>query len=102
LDISSSGKDLPESIDALLRFSFPNEFLTWHFARPYQQEVRRRTWMVRIFPNQASFQRLTTALTMEQSENWLTNHRYMDLQVSEEEPLEIHSNVLISAQVLAT
>jgi hypothetical protein len=71
-------------------FHSPNEILTWHSARPYQREVRRRTRVVRIFPNQASFLRLTTALAMEQSENWLTNHRCLNLQVSEEEPLAIH------------
>jgi len=58
--------------------------------------------MLRIFPNRASCLRLTTALAMEQSEDWLTNHRYLNMQVSEEDPLAIQSNALISAQALAT
>jgi hypothetical protein len=39
---------------------------------------------------------------MEQSEDWLTNHRYLNMQVSEEEPMAIQSDTLISAQALVT
>jgi hypothetical protein len=39
---------------------------------------------------------------MEQSEDWLTSHRYLDMQVSEEELFALKSHELISADVLAT
>jgi putative transposase len=98
---------LEETIEEPLNvFSLPAEhrkrLRTTNGLERYQQEVRRRTRVVRIFPNRASCLRLTTALAMEQSEDWLTNHRYLNMQVSQEELLEINSNVLISADALAT
>jgi transposase-like protein len=39
-------------------------------------EVRRRTRVIRIFPNPASFLRLGTALAVERSEQWATR-RYL-------------------------
>ena len=54
----------------------------------YHQEVKRRTRVVRIFPNRRSCLRLITALAMEQSEEWLTGSRYLTITQSEavEEP----------------
>ena len=43
------------------------------------QEVKRRTRVVRIFPNRRSCLRLVTALAMEQSEEWLTGSRYLTM-----------------------
>jgi putative transposase len=96
---------LEETIEEPLNvFSLPAEhrkrLRTTNGLERYQQEVRRRTRVVRIFPNRASCLRLTTALAMEQSEDWLTNHRYLNMQVSEEEILAVQSNVLISADAL--
>ncbi len=64
----------------------------------YHQEARRRSRLVRIspapatdrrcgagVPNRASCLRLSSGLAMEQSEDWLTGHRYLDMQ-----PLEDH------------
>lgn len=53
----------------------------------FNQEVERRTRVVRIFPNRASFLRLASALAMEQSEEWLTGHRYLDMSGAEQEPV---------------
>jgi putative transposase len=55
----------------------------------YHEELRRRSRVVRIFPNRASCLRLITALSMEQSEYWLTGHRYLDMEVLEEEQAEV-------------
>lgn len=98
---------LEETIEEPLNvFSLPAEhrkrLRTTNGLERYQQEVRRRTRVVRIFPNRASCLRLTTALAMEQSEDWLTNHRYLDMQVSHDELFEIQSNILASAETLAT
>ena len=42
----------------------------------YNQELKRRTRVVRIFPNQESCLRLVTALAIETSEEWL-GRRYL-------------------------
>ncbi len=45
------------------------------------QEIKRRTRVVRIFPNrESSCLRLVTALAVEQSEEWLTGRRYLDME----------------------
>ncbi len=43
------------------------------------QEIKRRTRVVRIFPNREACLRLATALCAEQSEDWVTGHRYLDI-----------------------
>ena len=45
----------------------------------FNQEIRRRTRVVRIFPNRESCLRLVTALAVEQSEEWVTGRRYLDM-----------------------
>ena len=42
----------------------------------YNQELKRRTRVVRIFPNQESCLRLVTALAMEMTEEWM-GRRYL-------------------------
>ena len=43
------------------------------------QEIRRRSRVVRIFPNRASCLRLATAVVAEISEEWLTGKRYLNM-----------------------
>ena len=43
------------------------------------EEIRRRTYVVRIFPNAASCCRLVRALVVETHENWLEAHRYLNM-----------------------
>ena len=45
----------------------------------FNQELKRRTRVVRIFPNREACLRLVTALAVEQSEEWLTGRRYLDM-----------------------
>ena len=47
------------------------------------QELRRRTRVARIFPNEASALRLITALAIEQSEEWETGRQYLDASLLE-------------------
>ncbi len=49
------------------------------------QEIKRRTRVVRIFPNRESCLRLVTALAVEQSEEWVTGRRYLDMRDLEEQ-----------------
>ena len=45
------------------------------------QEIKRRTRVVRIFPNrQACLRLVTPALAVECSEEWVTGRRYLDIE----------------------
>ncbi len=56
---------LPERHRKRMRTSNPME-------RSIQQEIKRRTVKVRVFPNEASLERLVTAILVEIDEKWLT------------------------------
>jgi len=43
-------------------------------------EIKRRTQVVRIFPNAQSCLRLIRALAVETHENWLEQHRYLNME----------------------
>ncbi len=43
------------------------------------QQIKRRSRVVRIFPNESSCLRLVTALAVEHSEEWITGRRYLDM-----------------------
>ena len=43
------------------------------------EEIKRRTHVVRIFPNGESCLRLVRALAVETHENWLEEHRYLNM-----------------------
>ena len=47
----------------------------------FNQELRRRTRVVRIFPNREACLRLVTALCVEQSEEWLSGRKYLDMEL---------------------
>jgi putative transposase len=46
----------------------------------FNQELKRRSLVVRIFPNEQSCLRLIRALAAEQHEEWLDGARYLDMQ----------------------
>jgi transposase-like protein len=52
------------------------------------EEIRRRTYVVRIFPNEASCLRLVRALCAEIHENWIEDHRYLDMSLLKEQKKE--------------
>ena len=43
--------------------------------RSIQQEIKRRTVKVRVFPNEASLERLVTAILVEIDEKWETTDK---------------------------
>lgn len=49
------------------------------------QELKRRTHVVRIFPNEASCLRLIRALAVEIHEDWLETHRYLNMEALAEQ-----------------
>jgi transposase-like protein len=53
---------------------------TTNVLERFNQELKRRTRVVRIFPNREACLRLVTALAVEQSEEWLTGRRYLDME----------------------
>ena len=48
------------------------------------QEIKRRTRVVRIFPNEASALRLISSVCMEISDEWTTGKRYLDVDLLKE------------------
>lgn len=79
--------------DTLAVFSLPREHRTRmrtnNGLERFHEEIRRRSRVVRIFPNRDSCLRLCSALAMEQSEEWITGHCYLDMDVLEEEQPEM-------------
>lgn len=72
--------------DSLACLAFPPEhrvrIRTTNGLERLNQELKRRTRVVRIFPNRASLLRLVTALVIEQSEEWVSGRCYLDLRVT--------------------
>jgi len=48
------------------------------------EEIKRRTLVVRIFPNEESYLRLIRALAVETHENWIEANRYLDMSLLKE------------------
>jgi len=67
--------------EGLTVFEFPEEhrrrIRTSNLLERVSQEIKRRTRVVRIFPNQASCLRLVSAVLMEISEDWETGKVYL-------------------------
>lgn len=76
---------LEENIEECLAcLSFPEShrrrIRTTNGLERLNQEIKRRTRVVRIFPNREACLRLVVALAVEQSEEWLTGRRYLDME----------------------
>ena len=69
--------------DCLSCLAFPIEhqlrIRTTNGMERLSQELKRRTRVVRIFPNREACLRLVTALAMEQSDEWISGRRYLDV-----------------------
>ena len=77
-------QSIPEGLTA---FAFPaahrRRIRTSNMLERLSQEIRRRTRVVRLFPNEASCLRLVTAILMETSENWQTGKIYLSIEPTE-------------------
>lgn len=73
-----------EGEDTLSCFHFPPEhrrrIRTTNGLERVNQELKRRTRVVRIFPNPESCLRLVTALLKEYHEDWITGRRYLCME----------------------
>jgi len=84
-DIASELADWMEAAipEGLTVFDFPEShrrrIRTSNMLERVSQEVKRRTRVVRLFPNQSSCLRLVSAVLMEISENWETGRIYLNI-----------------------
>lgn len=70
--------------DVLAYKSFPREhWVKIHSTSPLERlnkDIKRRTNVVRIFPNEAAVTLLVGALVLEQNDEWAITRRYMTLE----------------------
>src|SRR4051794_25679447 len=70
--------------DVLAYMAFPFQHRTkLHSTNPLERlnkEVKRRADVVGIFPNEASITRLIGAVLLEQNDEWLVQHRYLQIE----------------------
>jgi len=76
-----------EAEDTLAFYHFPSShwerIRTTNMLERYNGEVRRRTNVIRVFPNVASCLRLVTAHAMEQAAEWAAQSQYLDMSLLE-------------------
>lgn len=74
----------PETLSV---FSFPEQhrkrIRTTNCLERQNEEIRRRTRVIRIFPHRKSCLRLISALCQEKDEEWTTGKRYLDMSLLE-------------------
>jgi transposase-like protein len=59
--------------------AFRNRLRTTNMQERFNEELNRRSEVIRIFPNSASCLRLMTAKAMEQNEDWAEQRPYVDI-----------------------
>lgn len=63
----------------------------------FNQEIKRRTLVVRIFPDEASCLRLVRAVAAEQHEEWMEGSRYLNADLLREQIKPMKPNLAIAA-----
>ena len=70
--------------DVLAHMTFPREHRAkLHSTNPLERlngEIKRRTEVVGIFPNEAAIYRLVGVLPLEQTDEWSIQRRYLTLE----------------------
>jgi len=84
---------LEDAQDSLLAcFSLPQghrkRMRTTNMLERYNQEIKRRTKVVRIFPNDEAALRLVIALAAEQTEEWISGKKYLDMSARDIESVQ--------------
>ena len=79
-------ENIPEGLTV---FVLPKEhrkrMRTSNMMERLSKEIRRRTRVAALFPNEASLLRLASAVLMEISEEWETGKRYLDINARVDE-----------------
>lgn len=79
--------------DCLSCLAFPSEhqprIRTTNGLERLSQELKRRTRVARIFPNREACLRLVTALAAEQSDEWISGRRYLDVGLLTDEQHDV-------------
>ena len=74
--------------ESLTYFSLPQahhkNMKSTNMLKRFNEEIKRRTRVVRIFPNEASCLRLIRALAAEQHETWQEDNRYINMTLLKE------------------
>jgi len=80
-------KNIPEGLTV---FAFPTQhqrkLRTSNPIERLNREIRRRTAVVGIFPNEAACLRLISAVLMEYDEEWQTGRTYLTFEKDEPSP----------------
>ena len=78
-------ENIPEGLAV---FALPSKhrkrMRTTNMLERLHEEIKRRTRVARLFPNEASLLRLVSAIEMEISEDWIAGKRYLDMNVEME------------------
>jgi transposase-like protein len=94
--VAKYGKSAPRLADwieenipeGLAVFALPSKhrkrMRTTNMLERLHEEIKRRTRVARLFPNEASLLRLVSAIEMEISEDWIAGKRYLDMTVKME------------------
>ena len=82
-------ENIPEGLAV---FALPSKhrkrMRTTNMLERLHEEIKRRTRVARLFPNEASLLRLVSAIEMEISEDWIAGKRYLDMSVEMENESE--------------
>jgi len=63
----------------------------------FNQEIKRRTLVVRIFPDEASCLRLVRAVAAEQHEEWMEGSRYLNAELLREQSKPMKTRMALAA-----
>ena len=80
-----------------LPISHHKHFKSTNLLERFNQEIKRRTLVVRVFPDEASCMRLIRAVAAEQHEEWLEGSRYVNLEPLPEQASAMKTNLLKAA-----
>jgi putative transposase len=80
-----------------LPVSHHKHFKSTNLLERFNQEIKRRTLVVRIFPDEASCLRLVRAVAAEQHEEWLEGSRYVNLEPLREQATSTKRKLLKAA-----
>ena len=90
--------------DGLNVFALPKEhrrrMRTTNTIERLHEELKRRTRVARLFPNECSLLRLVSAIEMEISEDWLSEKRYLTMETeNESEPVDSNDKKIYRKKV---